>query len=65
MNELSIKNCEECPCGARDDDDDPGWFCSLIRRRNDTIVLYYADTPPDWCPLRKGPYLLRLMEEEK
>jgi hypothetical protein len=60
---LTITDCWRCPLRTtrrRSDRPERSGCEAAARWLNDP----HAKDPPDWCPLREGPVLLRLATEE-
>jgi hypothetical protein len=58
--EQVVTGCEDCPAqSARA-------FCRLAENRasspEEMRAMWAKEPPPDWCPLRSGPMVLRLEE---
>ncbi len=58
---VEVRRCDSCPCGTEDGEgtEESTWYCIADPFG---IKLTEADTPPDWCPLRKRSLTLTLVE---
>lgn len=59
-HEVKVRRCFRCPMLSGD------LFCSHPKAPEDHEGLFDYDrtVPPDWCPLRRGPLVVRLVEGE-